>query len=343
MNPEDLARRRWRPVAKAVEKRNRLGAELAKTNERLVLLRNELPQAEQADRESFAVALAASKAEPDRMAEHVAANIAAEERRSEALQTAVQQAARAAESLRAESPRLVSRHARRDREGASDLRGSDRRGRPCPRRARGRGRLGRLDSRRRRRLADRRHSGPEQRGGTLFQSGPEGAERGRRAGCRPPARAQAANVLAAGQRACGGSRRPGTVARGGRQTSRRPPSGGPTEVALVRLCRHCGRLTTEGYFHVECGKAHEREKSRRRRARKGTTSQRGYDVTHQRLSKLAIAQHPWCVDCGTSGDLCGDHIIPTSRGGRNTLDNYEVRCRGCNNSRMANEKRPLSV
>jgi hypothetical protein len=94
MNPEDLARRRWRPVAKAVEKRNRLGAELAKTNERLVLLRNELPQAEQADRESFAVALAASKAEPDRMAEHVAANIAAEERRSEALQTAVQQAAR---------------------------------------------------------------------------------------------------------------------------------------------------------------------------------------------------------------------------------------------------------
>lgn len=131
MNPEDLARRRWRPVAKAVEKRNRLGAELAKTNERLVLLRNELPQAEQADRESFAVALAASKAEPDRMAEHVAANIAAEERRSEALQTAVQQAARAAESLRAESPRLVSRHARRDREGASDLRGSDRRGRPC--------------------------------------------------------------------------------------------------------------------------------------------------------------------------------------------------------------------
>jgi DNA repair exonuclease SbcCD ATPase subunit len=92
MNPEDLARRRWRRIAKAVEKRNRLGAELAKTNERLVLLRNELPQAEQADRAAFAAALAAGKAEPDRMAEQVAANIAVEERRSEALQTAVQQA-----------------------------------------------------------------------------------------------------------------------------------------------------------------------------------------------------------------------------------------------------------
>jgi hypothetical protein len=92
VNPEDVARQRWRPVAKAVEKRNRLGAELIKANERLVRLRNELPQAEQADREAFAVALAAGKAEPDRMSEQVAANIAAEERRSHALQTAVQQA-----------------------------------------------------------------------------------------------------------------------------------------------------------------------------------------------------------------------------------------------------------
>ena len=62
------------------------------TNERLVRLRNQLPLVEQADRAAFAAALAAGKAEPDRMADQVAANIAAEERRSEALQTAVKQA-----------------------------------------------------------------------------------------------------------------------------------------------------------------------------------------------------------------------------------------------------------
>jgi hypothetical protein len=92
VNPEDLARTKWRPVEKAAAKRDRLGRELAETNEHLVRLRNELPQVEHADREAFAAALAAGKAEPDRLAEQVAANIAAEERRSKALQTAVQQA-----------------------------------------------------------------------------------------------------------------------------------------------------------------------------------------------------------------------------------------------------------
>ena len=111
---------------------------------------------------------------------------------------------------------------------------------------------------------------------------------------------------------------------------------------LGRLCRHCGSFVSEdeGPFHVECGKRYEREKSRRRRARKGTTSQRGYDTTHQELREIAIAQHPYCTDCGTTVDLCADHFVPTSRGGRNVLSNYEVRCRGCNNKRMTNAKKP---
>lgn len=108
----------------------------------------------------------------------------------------------------------------------------------------------------------------------------------------------------------------------------------------VRLCRRCSRIVEDGrYFHEECRKAYEREKSRQRRAAKGTTSQRGYNVTHQRLSKLAIARHPYCTDCGATEDLCGDHIIPTSRGGKNVLSNYAVRCRGCNNARMKKSER----
>lgn len=101
----------------------------------------------------------------------------------------------------------------------------------------------------------------------------------------------------------------------------------------MRLCRHCGQPTSEGYYHVACGKAYERDKSRLRRLRKGTTSQRGYGTDHQKLREIAIARHPWCADCGTTRDLCADHIVPTSKGGANVLSNYAVRCRGCNNAR----------
>jgi hypothetical protein len=89
MNPEDLARRRWRPVEKAVAKRDRLGKELSETNQSLAALRSELSQAERADRDAYAAALAdGDKAEPPRKAMQLAAAVAAEERRSEALQAA---------------------------------------------------------------------------------------------------------------------------------------------------------------------------------------------------------------------------------------------------------------
>jgi 5-methylcytosine-specific restriction protein A len=108
----------------------------------------------------------------------------------------------------------------------------------------------------------------------------------------------------------------------------------------VRLCRHCGRITASGYYHPECGKAYQREKSRRRRAATGATGQRGYDAVHQKLSKLAIARHPYCTDCGSIVDLCADHVIPVSQGGRNVISNYEVRCRSCNSSRATKSELP---
>jgi 5-methylcytosine-specific restriction endonuclease McrA len=51
------------------------------------------------------------------------------------------------------------------------------------------------------------------------------------------------------------------------------------------------------------------------------------------VSKLAIEAHPFCVDCGTTEDLVGDHIVPRSQGGQNVLSNYAVRCRSCNTAR----------
>jgi 5-methylcytosine-specific restriction enzyme A len=110
------------------------------------------------------------------------------------------------------------------------------------------------------------------------------------------------------------------------------------EVAMpLRLCPGCGMKKPTSGRCDSCRKQYEREKSRRRRALKGTTSQRGYGTDHQRLSKLAIAQHPWCMDCGKTSDLTGDHIVPTSKGGRNVLSNYAVRCRSCNTTRRNRE------
>ncbi len=98
----------------------------------------------------------------------------------------------------------------------------------------------------------------------------------------------------------------------------------------------CGELFTGRQrcaSSQQVGRAHERESSRRRRVKMGTTSQRGYGPDHQQLRKVAIARQPFCVDCGGNRDLCADHIVPTSKGGLNVLDNYTVRCRVCNTKR----------
>jgi 5-methylcytosine-specific restriction endonuclease McrA len=72
---------------------------------------------------------------------------------------------------------------------------------------------------------------------------------------------------------------------------------------------------------------------------RGSAHQRGYDQTHRRLRLLAIAAHPYCVDCHSTEDLCADHVVPLSRGGMNTLGNYQVRCRSCNTSRRNVQRR----
>jgi hypothetical protein len=104
MNPEDLARQRWRPAAKAVERRNRFGEGLGVTNERLVGLRAELPRAEEADREAFAQAIAeGDKAEPRWKAEQLAARIEADERRAEARRLAIENAENELRKLRVDN------------------------------------------------------------------------------------------------------------------------------------------------------------------------------------------------------------------------------------------------
>lgn len=82
----------------------------------------------------------------------------------------------------------------------------------------------------------------------------------------------------------------------------------------------------------DCARSYDRAKMARRRARRGTTSQRGYDSQYRELRKEAIAAHPYCADCGTTDDLTADHIVPLSQGG-DPNGALAVRCRSCNSRR----------
>lgn len=43
-----------------------------------------------------------------------------------------------------------------------------------------------------------------------------------------------------------------------------------------------------------------------------------------------------CVTCGTGNDLSLDHVIPWSRGGADTVENFQTMCRPCNSAKGAN-------
>jgi hypothetical protein len=103
MNPVDLARQRWRPLRKALEKREQLELELTQAGERLLALQGELQQAAHEDRDAYAAAIAAGKDEPARKTEQLAVRIEAEQRRVDACVTAVENASAEVDKLRAEN------------------------------------------------------------------------------------------------------------------------------------------------------------------------------------------------------------------------------------------------
>ncbi len=49
-----------------------------------------------------------------------------------------------------------------------------------------------------------------------------------------------------------------------------------------------------------------------------------------RENKLLVTNGQVCAYCGATGPLEWEHIIPTSRGGPNTIDNLVLACRSCN-------------
>lgn len=78
--------------------------------------------------------------------------------------------------------------------------------------------------------------------------------------------------------------------------------------------------------------------------RRGSSSERGYDVRWQRLRRMVLSAQPLCVECQRQGSTTlavdVDHIIPIAQGGA-VLDetNLQPLCRSCHNRKTRNEQR----
>jgi hypothetical protein len=91
--PEDLARSRFKPVAKVFEKIARLGTELAETRARVEQLKTEQASAAHRDRQAYAAALSEGKGKPSSREEaKVTAELEDAELKAEALALAVDDA-----------------------------------------------------------------------------------------------------------------------------------------------------------------------------------------------------------------------------------------------------------
>jgi len=74
---------------------------------------------------------------------------------------------------------------------------------------------------------------------------------------------------------------------------------------------------------------------RRRERARGTSTQRGYGYAWQQKSRQAIADHPWCANCGAVDDLTTDHPTAMAKGGAALPEVVVVLCRRCNGRKGA--------
>lgn len=101
----------------------------------------------------------------------------------------------------------------------------------------------------------------------------------------------------------------------------------------ARPCLSCQKPQTNGPRCPACTQARAQQRDQRR----GTRTERGYTNDWHRVAAQAIAEQPWCTNCGHSGSpdnpLTGDHILPKSKGGQPVRENVRVLCRRCNSRR----------
>ena len=66
------------------------------------------------------------------------------------------------------------------------------------------------------------------------------------------------------------------------------------------------------------------------RRRVSVQSAGSYLITDKELSVLTLSP---CVSCGSKENQTIDHIIPVSKGGRNSIGNLQTLCLSCNSSK----------
>lgn len=101
---------------------------------------------------------------------------------------------------------------------------------------------------------------------------------------------------------------------------------------FARPCqeRDCPDLTEPG--ERRCG-PHQRAHDRRRDAAPHRAAYR--DPVYRQTRAVLLQGGAPCAECGATGDLTVDHIVPVSAGGTNDPANLQVLCRPCNSRKGA--------
>jgi hypothetical protein len=166
-------------------------------------------------------------------------------------------------------------------------------------------------------------SSPDERRRGSSESRPSSAHRRQLHGPAARRRSSRPKHLPAGRRTCTGSCGEATrserrgrnadlcaaEAQAGDEDPVRAAHEEAAEAAVIyKLCNGCGRPFPPSQMKpgrgrcIPCAKAYEREKSRLRRAKKGTTAQRGYGVRHEQLreawARSVTAGIVSCARCG---------------------------------------------
>lgn len=92
----------------------------------------------------------------------------------------------------------------------------------------------------------------------------------------------------------------------------------------VQLCRNCIFAVVETY-----------EKRHGVSSYKSSKREKVVHVSNGKRKKVHERDFYRCVKCGTHKDLTIDHIIPSSKGGENTIENMQTLCFSCNAAKGA--------